>query len=289
MHPRTTISPELREWILATTRAGHGVPEVLKLMKEHGYDPRQSRSIVAEVLKLPLATLLASTAKGSPQGLRAKLPEAPEVRIDGHAIGVSLSVDTPALRVLENMLSEQECEELIALARPRLQRALTVDSEGRQQVDRRRTSEGMFFTLDEVPLVGRIERRLAALTGVPASHGEGLQILHYLPSQEYKPHFDWFDPEQPGYETITAVGGQRIASVVMYLNTPARGGGTAFPELGLTVTARRGAAVYFAYEGGDRSSLHAGLPVLEGEKWIATKWLRERPYRKPTKARTAAP
>ena len=86
------------------------------------------------------------------------------------------------------------------------------------------------------------------------------------------------------YGAITAVGGQRIASVVMYLNTPAQGGGTAFPEVGLIVTARRGAAVYFAYEGGDQSSLHAGLPVLQGEKWIATKWLRERPYRKPKKA-----
>jgi prolyl 4-hydroxylase len=284
MHPRTTISPELREWILATTRAGHGVPEVLQLLKENGYDPRQSRSIVAEVLKLPLATLLASTARGSPQGLRTKHPEAPEVCIDGHAVGVSLSVDTPALRVLENILSGQECGELIELARPRLQRALTVDSEGRHQVDQRRTSEGMFFTLNEVPLVGRIEQRLATLLGVPASHGEGLQILHYLPGQEYEPHFDWFDPEQPGYGAITAVGGQRIASVVMYLNTPAQGGGTAFPELGLTVTARRGAAVYFAYEGGDQSSLHAGLPVLQGEKWIATKWLRERPYKKPKKA-----
>lgn len=284
MRPRTTISPELREWILATTRAGHGVPEVLKLMREHGYDPRQSRSIVAEVLKLPLATLLAGHAKGAPPSLRTKHPEAPEVHVDGHAIGVSLSVDAPALRVLENVLSARECDELIALARPRLQRALTVDSEGRQQVDRRRTSEGMFFTLNEVPLVGRIEQRLAALLGVPASHGEGLQILHYLPGQEYEPHYDWFDPEQPGYGAITAAGGQRIASVVMYLNTPARGGGTAFPDPGLTVTARRGAAVYFAYEGGDRSSLHAGLPVLEGEKWIATKWLRERPYKKPAKA-----
>ncbi|WP_027484894.1 2OG-Fe(II) oxygenase [Rhodanobacter sp. OR87] len=284
MRSRTTISPELREWILATTRAGHGVAEVLRLMKEHGYDPRQSRSIVAEVLKLPLATLLASTAGGAPQGLRTQHPEAPEVRIDGHAIGVSLSVEAPALRVLENILSTQECEELIALARPRLQRALTVDSEGRQQMDRRRTSEGMFFTLNEVPLVGRIEQRLAALLRVPASHGEGLQILHYLPGQAYEPHFDWFDPEQPGYGAITAVGGQRIASVVMYLNTPARGGGTAFPELGLTVTTRRGSAVYFAYEGGDPSSLHAGLPVLDGEKWIATKWLREQPYKRPKKA-----
>jgi 2OG-Fe(II) oxygenase superfamily. len=284
MQSRITISPKLREWILATTRAGHGVPEVLRLMKENGYDPRQSRSIVAEVMKLPLAALHATTGNPAAQGLRTRPPEAPEVRVDGHTIHVSISVDAPVLRVLDGLLTEQECAELIELARPRLQRALTVDSDGRHQVDQRRTSEGMFFTLNELPLIGRIEQRLAGLLGVPVNHGEGLQVLHYLPGQEYEPHCDWFDPEQTGYGAITAVGGQRIASVVMYLNTPELGGGTAFPEIGLTVTARRGAAVYFAYESGDLSSLHAGLPVLRGEKWIATKWLRERPYRMPKKA-----
>lgn len=284
MQTRITISPELREWILATTRAGHGVPDVLRLMKDSGYDPRQSRSIVAQVLKLPLAALHANTDKVPTPGLRTRHPEAPEVVIDGHVIQVPLSVETPALRVLDGILADRECAELIELARPRLQRAMTVDVDGRNQVDQRRTSEGMFFGLNELPLVGRIEQRLADLLGVPASHGEGLQILHYLPGQEYEPHFDWFDPEQPGYAAITAVGGQRIASVVMYLNTPAKGGGTAFPELGLTVTARRGSAVYFAYESGDQSSLHAGLPVLQGEKWIATKWLRERPYKAPSHA-----
>jgi prolyl 4-hydroxylase len=283
MNTHTAISPALREWILATTRAGHSVTDVLQLMRDSGYDPRQSRSMVAEVLKLPLSALQAGTGVVSPPGLRTSHPEAPAVCIGGHAIQVTLSVEKPALRVLDGMLSDAECDELIELARPRLQRALTVDSDGGQQVDQRRTSEGMFFGLNELPLIGRIEQRLAGLLGVPVEHGEGLQILHYLPGQEYEPHFDWFDPEQPGFAAVTAAGGQRVASVVMYLNTPPLGGGTAFPEVGLTITARRGSAVYFAYEGGDRSSLHAGLPVQRGEKWIATKWLRERPYRSPRK------
>jgi prolyl 4-hydroxylase len=68
----------------------------------------------------------------------------------------------------------------------------------------------------------------------------------------------------------------------MYLNTPDGGGATAFPEIGLTVTALRGSAVYFAYDTGDTTSLHAGLPVTKGEKWIATKWLRERPFQGPS-------
>ncbi|HEX7731833.1 MAG TPA: 2OG-Fe(II) oxygenase [Rhodanobacter sp.] len=276
MNTDAAISPELREWVLATHRAGHAPQTVVELMRAHGYDARRSRSVVAEVLDLPPAALLAEA--DAPLTRRSRHPEAPLAKAGDREVKVALSMDRPALRVLDGLLTGEECDELIALATPRLARALTVNATGGQQVDQRRTSVGMFFKLGELPLVARLEQRIAELLDIPVSHGEGLQILHYLPGQEYQPHYDWFDPGQPGYAAITARGGQRIASVVMYLNTPEAGGGTAFPEVGLTVTALRGSAVYFAYEGGDASSLHAGLPVRRGEKWIATKWLRERPY-----------
>jgi prolyl 4-hydroxylase len=275
MKRTTSIRPELREWILATTRAGHSTAEVLRLMKETGYDPRESRSIVASVLKLPLATL---TGHAPPAGVRPRHPAAPFADAGGRRVRVSTSVDVPVVRVLDGLLDPDECDQLIEQARPRLSRAMTVDTEGRKQVDDRRTSAGMFFRLGESPLIERVEGRLAALLGVPASHGEGLQVLHYGPGQEYEPHYDWFDPSQPGFEAVTKHGGQRVASIVMYLNTPEAGGGTGFPHVGLTVTALKGSAVYFAYDTGDTSSLHAGLPVTGGEKWIATKWLRERPF-----------
>lgn len=275
MKRTTSIRPELREWILNTTRAGHSTDEVLRLLKETGYDPRESRSIVATVLKIPLSALSPS---GKPAGRRPRHPEPPMIELAGRSVRVCVSTETPVVRVLDHLLDDDECDALIELARPRLARALTVDTAGRQQVDQRRTSEGMFFRLGETPLIERIEARLEAMLGVPASHGEGLQLLHYGTGQEYEPHYDWFDPGQPGFEAVTAHGGQRVASVVMYLNTPEAGGGTGFPSAGLTVTALKGSAVYFAYETGDKSSLHAGLPVLKGEKWIATKWLRERPF-----------
>lgn len=272
-----TIRPELREWILATARSGHSLSELLKLLKDAGYGGEQSRQMVARVLNLPLATVLAASKKGF-SGQRTRHPEPPRQTVQGHEIRVALSTDTPVVRLLEHMLTDEECDALIAEARPRLARSLTVDVDGRHQTDERRTSKGMFFGIGETALVDRIEQRIAALLHIPVNHGEGLQILHYLPGQEYEPHFDWFDPTQPGFSAVTARGGQRIASVVMYLNTPEEGGGTGFPSIGLTVTAMRGSAVYFAYETGDQASLHAGLPVLKGEKWIATKWLRERPY-----------
>src|SRR5579859_2148555 len=272
-----TIRPELREWILSTSRSGCSLGDLLRMLKDAGYGGEQSRQIVARVLNLPLATVMAA-AKNKATGVRTRHPQAPAQDVDGHTVRVTVSTDAPVVRVLENLLTMEECDALIGEARPRLARSLTVDNDGRHQTDERRTSQGMFFGIGETALVQRIEQRIADLLAIPVSHGEGLQILHYQPGQEYEPHFDWFNPDQPGFSAVTARGGQRIASVVMYLNTPEEGGGTAFPRIGLTVTAMRGSAVYFAYDTGDEASLHAGLPVIKGEKWIATKWLRERPY-----------
>jgi prolyl 4-hydroxylase len=275
MAHRTPISPQLRQWILDTSRAGHDVAELLRLMQRHGYEAQSSRQIVAQVLDLPLELV-------SIGGRRPRHPQGPFADAGGRTVKVGLSIESPTIRLLEGLLDEAECDALIEQARPRLQRALTVGEDGKSQLHEGRTSEGMFFRLGETPLVERIEQRIADLLDMPTIHGEGLQVLHYLPGQEYQPHVDWFAPEQPGYARVTAQGGQRVASVVMYLNTPEEGGGTGFPALGLEVTALRGTATYFAYEEGDQRSLHAGLPVRRGEKWIATKWLRERPYRRPS-------
>jgi prolyl 4-hydroxylase len=116
-----------------------------------------------------------------------------------------------------------------------------------------------------------------ALLGWPIENGEGMQILRYRPGAEYKPHYDYFDPALSGTPGILKRGGQRVGSLVCYLNTPAKGGATVFPDVHLDVAPVKGNAVFFSY---DRPhpmtrSLHGGAPVIEGEKWVATKWLRE--------------
>lgn len=283
------IQDKLRQWIINMSRNGHDVPVILKMMQEAGYGPRQSRQIVARILNRPAIALdlevkPASAPKApatGPEGLRTRPPEPPMVTVDGRSIMVSACLENPVLRVLHNVLDDDECDALIELARPRLKRALTVDASGKQQIDDARTSSGMFFHIAETPLVQTIEHRIAKLLDLPVAHGEALQILNYKPGQQYEPHQDWFDPAQASYAPVTRIGGQRVASVIMYLNTPEAGGGTHFPYAGLTVAAQRGSAVYFAYETGDKQALHAGLPVERGEKWIATRWLRERPYHEP--------
>ncbi len=180
--------------------------------------------------------------------------------------------------VFGGLLSDAECDELIELSRPRLTRSETVDNAtGGSEVNAARTSQGMFFQRGENPLCQRIEARIAALVNWPVENGEGIQILRYAPGAEYKPHHDYFDPAQPGSATILKRGGQRVGTVVMYLNAPAKGGGTVFPDVHLEVAPVKGNAVFFSY---DRPhpmtrTLHGGSPVIEGEKWVATKWLRE--------------
>jgi prolyl 4-hydroxylase len=187
----------------------------------------------------------------------------------------------PRVIVFGSVLSDEECDQLIEMARPRLARSLTVATKtGGEEVNADRTSNGMFFQRGENEFVRRIERRLAKLVNWPEENGEGLQILQYGPGAEYKPHYDYFDPVEPGTPTILKRGGQRVGTIVMYLAEPAKGGGTIFPDVHLEVAPKRGNAVFFSYERPHPSTrtLHGGQPVLQGEKWIATKWMRERRF-----------
>jgi prolyl 4-hydroxylase len=186
-----------------------------------------------------------------------------------------------------DLLSADECDEMIRLSRGKLARSSVVNAAtGDYDVHPDRTSEGTHFQRGENPLVRCIEQRISELLSYPVDHGEPIQILHYGPGAQYRPHFDFFDPELAGNDKVLAMGGQRVATLVMYLNDVAAGGSTVFPEVGLDVLPRRGSAVYFAYASDDgqldRRTLHGGSPVASGEKWIATKWLRQREYSGPS-------
>lgn len=196
-------------------------------------------------------------------------------------VDVLLSLREPPLVLLGNVLSPEECAALVAAAHPRLERSLTVQTRtGGTERNMHRTSNGMFFERGESALLRTIEARLARLLQWPARNCEPLQVLHYPPGTQYEPHYDYFDPAEPGTPAMLQRGGQRLATLVMYLNTPPQGGGTVFPDLGLEVAPRQGNAVFFRYDQPRPSTrtLHGGAPVLAGEKWVATQWLRERHF-----------
>ena len=196
-------------------------------------------------------------------------------------VAVLQRIDVPAVAVFADLLSAEECDALIDAARPRLSASLTVDTQtGGEALHPDRTSQGMFFSRGENPLVARVEARMATLLGWPIENGEGLQILRYPPGAQYRPHYDYFDPGEPGTPAILQRGGQRVATLIIYLFEPEGGGATVFPDIALRVAPKRGNAVFFSYGQPHPASLslHGGDPVTKGEKWIATKWLREREF-----------
>jgi prolyl 4-hydroxylase len=284
-----TVTPELRLWILEQAQAGHSPDAVLAAMKQSGWDEDVALSALEETLQGFLADHARQQQK-QPEPRPAGVP-VPDIDLaqspsevplpDGQAVRVVMSMREPRVVVLADFLSDAECDALREMAAPRLARSETVDnSTGGSEVNEARTSAGMFFGRGESALIGRIEQRIAALLHWPVENGEGLQVLHYRPGAEYKPHYDYFDPAQPGSATILKRGGQRVGTLVMYLNTPEAGGGTVFPDVHLEVTPIKGHAVFFSYDAphpGTRS-LHGGAPVRAGEKWVATKWLRERRF-----------
>lgn len=189
--------------------------------------------------------------------------------------------DSPEIYFCKDFLSDAECDSIIESGKNSLRRSTVVDANSSNNLlDDRRSSLGTFITKKREPAAASKLRSLAEqVTGIPQKNGEDLQLLYYSIGAEYQPHFDFFDPRTSGGAFHYNRGGQRVATLVAYLNTPISGGETIFPKAGVKVVPIKGSAVLFynvnKQNRPDPNSLHGGAPVLAGEKWIVTLWMRE--------------
>lgn len=179
----------------------------------------------------------------------------------------------PLVVVLGNVLSDEECDELIRLSIDKMQRSKIGTT---REENALRTSSSVFIEENDNVIIARIEKRIEAIMDIPMAHGEGLQILRYTPGQEYRAHHDFFSSK-------SNVANNRISTLIMYLNDVEQGGETFFPHVNLSITPRKGMAVYFEYFYTDPAlndlTLHGGAPVEVGEKWVATQWMRKQKVR----------
>ena len=196
---------------------------------------------------------------------------------------VDMRADKPRVGVIDGLLSADECRFLVACARPALRDSQTVDPETGLPVRMpiRTSSDANFYPIQEDLALRLLQLRIAAATGMELVHGEPLVILRYAPGEQYRPHRDYVPPGS--IERDRPHAGNRARTVCVYLNTVEAGGETEFPVAALRVSPAPGRAVVFdnLHPNGqpDPDSLHAGLPVQHGEKWLATIWLRQRAYR----------
>ncbi|KAK8717619.1 hypothetical protein V6N13_044880 [Hibiscus sabdariffa] len=198
----------------------------------------------------------------------------------------------PRASIYHNFLSAEECEYLINLAKPHMRKSTVVDSKTGKTGDRYVRVPEHFYLEDVISFFIMHSSSDSAL-----EHGEGLQVLHYEVGQKYEPHHDYFKDE-----FNTKNGGQRMATVLMYLSDVEEGGETVFPSAkgntsavpwwnelsecgkgGLSVKPKMGDALLFWSMNPDAtldpSSLHGGCPVIRGNKWSSTKWMRVHEYK----------
>ncbi|MEA3038597.1 MAG: prolyl 4-hydroxylase [Sphingomonadales bacterium] len=242
--------------IALTNLLGNGVagprdwPAALaRMRREAAADPERARS-------LALLGSMDLTEEGDPKVL-------PAAR--------TLS-ESPAVSLYSGAFTDEECRFLVDIATPALSPSLVGDGAGQEVRREVRTSDDMTIAwMMEDPAVHALNRRLAALSATRPEQAEALLVLRYRPGQEYRPHVDW-DGGENG----------RVATALIYLNDDYEGGETLFVKTGLKVKGNKGDVLVFrsATDDGafDPLSEHAGLPVLAGTKFLASRWIHAHRY-----------
>ncbi|KAG6594996.1 putative prolyl 4-hydroxylase 9 [Cucurbita argyrosperma subsp. argyrosperma] len=187
----------------------------------------------------------------------------------------------------------EQCQSIVNMARPALKPSALALRKGETDESTKgaRTSSGVFISAseDESGTLDAIEEKIARATMLPRSHGEAFNILRYEIGQKYNAHYDAFNPSEYGPQRS-----QRVASFLLYLTDVEEGGETMFPFqnglnmdgtykyqkcIGLKVKPRQGDGLLFysVFPNGtiDPTSLHGSCPVIKGQKWVATKWIRD--------------
>ncbi len=196
--------------------------------------------------------------------------------------GVTLC-ERPAVRCFADFVTDEACDWLIARAKGRLKRALVYDpARGGDVEHQMRTNSAAGFDLMDADVVQiAIQHRMALAVGLPVRNMEGPTVLHYEVGQQITDHFDFLNPKIPSYEEEVRRRGERIITFLVYLNDDYVGGETEFPVLGLRHKGRRREGLFFvnALPDGkpDTRMVHGGRPPANGEKWIMSQFVRNRP------------
>jgi prolyl 4-hydroxylase len=189
----------------------------------------------------------------------------------------------PILYEVKNFLSPKECDAFIEAGKSKLKPSKVITTEkGKSTFHPSRVSQNCFLAHDTNESINEVSKRISILVQTSIRNAESYQLVHYEVGGEYKPHFDGFnyEKEKEWFES----GGQRIITVIAYLNDVEEGGGTSFPKIGHNISAKQGNVVVFhnslpsqdsPYPKIHPKSLHGGMPVIKGEKWMVNLWFRE--------------
>lgn len=191
--------------------------------------------------------------------------------------------EDPQIRVHPDFVSPPFAAWLIERARPRLARAAVYNAvrARNERAEVRTNSQASFNLLDVDTAQIALQARMAAAADVPFACLESLAVLRYAPGEEFVEHFDFVDPNTPGHDEDIRRNGQRVITMLAYLNDGYEGGATDFPRLKLSHRGAAGEGLLFvnvrADGKGDVRTVHAGRPTVTGEKWVVSQFIRNKP------------
>ena len=183
-----------------------------------------------------------------------------------------------ALFIAKGFLDAEDCAALVARIDARRRPSTIADDLGYEAF---RTSETCDLDTAD-PLVAAIDEKFARFVGLPPAHGEPMQGQRYAVGQEFKAHTDYFEPTGADYARYCSRSGNRTWTLMVYLNTPDAGGATRFTKVGKTIQPETGKILAWDNRRPDGAlnpaSIHHGMKVRAGTKYVITKWYRERPW-----------
>lgn len=191
--------------------------------------------------------------------------------------------EAPRVRLTKSFVPGDICDWLIGRARGRLRAAMMYHGDTKTEVvDPHRTcSDYQFDILNTDLIVQLVREKIAAVTGLPPPVMEPPRIFHYSLGQDIKAHYDRAGDAAQGYGD-SQYRGDRIVTFLLYLNDDYDGGELSFPKTGFRCKGAKGDGIYFAHVDAsgkqDPMSLHAGLVITQGEKWVMSQWIHDRPF-----------
>jgi prolyl 4-hydroxylase len=212
---------------------------------------------------------------GGPSPLRARIGRDVAARLEAHPDVRRAKVETAQMYTYPGFLSDEECDLLMGMidasARPSTLLAMSDDPEYR-------TSDSSdLYRWDET--IYALDTRIAELLGIAPENAETMQGQRYSANQQFRAHCDYFHEHSQYWAKMQETGGQRTWTAMAYLNDVEEGGATWFPRAGIRFKPRRGMLVIWNNMCPDGTpnydTLHEGMRVIEGTKYIITKWFRE--------------
>ncbi len=269
------IDQSWKDWIKLNIDRGCDKSGIFKILLEHKFHPIAIFMAMGYVEQLP-EFLKENDLKIKRHS--AQLQPAVYKHIDGVVLPGAHRLNSDKIHIyqIENFLSVYECNELIRHIHSNFKPSTTTNPNHPDKYFRTNQSSNLFESPNE--FIKNIDLRIAEYMGIEPARSEGIQGQYYRMGEEFKTHSDYFDPDSSIFDEYAGKLGQRTWTFMIYLSDVEEGGETIFTETDITIHPSRGRAVVWnnLLPNGsiNTNTLHRAMPIINGEKFIITKWFR---------------